>query len=56
MRLSVVLHILIACVFAAVTAISCRVFFLLPFWLGGILGVLLYLVIVAGIKTEDWND
>ena len=56
MRFSFLVHLLIASIFGAAIAISCRVFFLLPFWLGGILGVLIYVVIVVGTRAEDWFD
>lgn len=56
MRFSLVVHILIASVFAVATAISCRLLFLVPFWLGGILGVLIYTVMLVGIRAEDRLD
>ena len=49
-------HILIASVMAAASAISCRLLFLIPFWLGGILGVLIYIVFVVGIRAEERFD
>ena len=53
MRLYLVVHLLIASVFAAATAISCQLLFLIPFWLGGILGILSYAVIFIGIRADD---
>lgn len=56
MRFSLVVHILIASVTAAASAISCKLLFLIPFWLGGILGVLFYVVIVIGIRSDERFD
>lgn len=56
MRFSLVVHILIASVMAAASAISCRLLFLIPFWLGGVIGVLIYVVIVIGIRAEERFD
>ena len=53
---AVVVHILIASVMAAASAISCRLLFLIPFWVGGVLGVLIYIVIVIGIRAEERFD
>lgn len=56
MRSSLVVHSLIAGVMAAASAISCRLLFLIPFWLGGVIGVLIYVVIVIGIRAEERFD
>lgn len=53
MRFSLVVHILIASVMAAASAIGCRLLFLTPFWVGGIVGVVIYIVIVIGIRADE---
>lgn len=53
MRFSVLVHLLIASVFIAATAISCRLLFLIPFWLGGIFGVIIYAGILIGIRVDE---
>lgn len=53
MRLSIVLHVLIAGVFAASTAMACRLLFLMPIWAGGMLGLILYAIVLAGNWLGD---
>jgi hypothetical protein len=52
MRLSLLVHILIAGILAASTAIGCRLLFLIPFWLGGILGDLIYTAFLLEFRLK----
>jgi len=56
MRLFLVLHVLVGSVFVAATAIGCRLLFLIPLWLGAVLGVVLYTVIIVGTRAGDPLD
>lgn len=52
MRLPLVLHIMLAIVFAGAAAIACRLLFLFPFWIGGALGFFIYMIVLVGIPAE----
>ena len=56
MRFSFVVHMLIGGAFAVATAITSRMVFLVPFWVGGILGVLIYSLILIGFRVDDRFD
>lgn len=53
LRLSVVIHIAMAFLLAFVSAATCRMLLLMPFWLGAVIGVVIYVLIILGIRTED---
>jgi hypothetical protein len=49
-------HISGVCVFAAVVALACRELFLLPLWLGGVLGIVIYTGIFLEVRFSDRVD
>jgi hypothetical protein len=42
-----------ALLLAFVSAAACRMLLLMPFWLGGVIGIVIYVLIVLGIRAED---
>lgn len=53
LRLSVVIHIAMALLLAFVSAATCRMLLLMPFWLGKVIGIVIYVLIILGIRAED---
>jgi hypothetical protein len=53
LQLSVVIHVAMAFLLGFVSAATCRMLLLMPFWLGAVIGVVLYVLIILGIRAED---
>lgn len=56
LRLSVVIHIAMALLLALVSAAACRMVLLMPFWLGAAIGIVIYVLIILGMRAEDRFD
>ena len=55
-RVSLIVHVVIAALLALVSAVACRMLFLMPWWVGAVLGIVIYGVVVLGIKNDDRID
>jgi hypothetical protein len=42
-----------ALLLALVSAAACRMVLLIPFWLGAVIGIVIYVLIIVGIRAED---
>ena len=52
-RLSVVIHVAMALLLAFVSAAACRMLLLMPFWLGAVIGIVIYVFLIVGIGGEE---